>query len=299
MPDDNPQLKVMDSLRRFMEGNFALAEDVAEHIKKINEDISELDSNITIAIKDIKEEISSNKDESLSNSLEKYQSLQYELNDLKSSIDTKVSKLNTALGGSISSVKEDLYNEVKKLYALIKDIPTPVEVDEQAIIDSAVRQSKSETEKLIREIPEKTGEEIVSAINSLPTDDEGKKIDASHIKNLPKAGGNNFLGGSRLLRNLVDVNISSPTDGQVLVYDATNERWVNSTSSGSGWTIETPTGSLYDQDAQTGGTSFTSSATAKAVFADGSIYFNGAGCTISGTSITMDNPVTQFIRVAI
>lgn len=69
---------------------------------------------------------------------------------------------------------------------------------------------------------------------------------------------------------------------------------------GSGWTISTPTGSLYDQSTGLGGLSFTASGSPiQAVFADGAIYFDGAGCTISGTSITMDNPVTQFIRVAL
>lgn len=70
-------------------------------------------------------------------------------------------------------------------------------------------------------------------------------------------------------------------------------------SGGTGWTIETPTGSLYDQDLATGGLSFTSSTTATAVFVDGQTFFDGAGCTISGTSITLDNPATRFIRVAI
>jgi hypothetical protein len=81
--------------------------------------------------------------------------------------------------------------------------------------------------------------------------------------------------------------------------DALQEQVNSLPAGGSGWTIETPTGSLYDQDTASGGTSFTSSDTAVAVFADGATYFNGCGCIISGTSITMDNPVTQFIRIAI
>lgn len=39
-------------------------------------------------------------------------------------------------------------------------------------------------------------------------------------------------GGSSSLAGLTDVNISSPTDGQGLVYDATNQEWVNGTVSG-------------------------------------------------------------------
>ncbi len=70
-------------------------------------------------------------------------------------------------------------------------------------------------------------------------------------------------------------------------------------SGGTGWTIETPTGTLYNQDTGTDGLIFTSTATATAVFVDGATYFDGCGCTISGTTITLDNPATQFIRVAI
>lgn len=41
-------------------------------------------------------------------------------------------------------------------------------------------------------------------------------------------------GGSSTLAGLTDVNLSSPTDGQALVYDATNQEWVNGTVSGGG-----------------------------------------------------------------
>ena len=39
-------------------------------------------------------------------------------------------------------------------------------------------------------------------------------------------------GGSSTLSGLTDVNIDTPTEGQVLSYDATNEEWVNSSASG-------------------------------------------------------------------
>lgn len=34
-------------------------------------------------------------------------------------------------------------------------------------------------------------------------------------------------GGSSTLAGLDDVNISSPSDGQILRYDATSDKWVN------------------------------------------------------------------------
>ena len=41
-------------------------------------------------------------------------------------------------------------------------------------------------------------------------------------------------GGSSTLSGLTDVDISEPTDGQVLVYDATSQKWVNDSAGGGG-----------------------------------------------------------------
>jgi len=56
-----------------------------------------------------------------------------------------------------------------------------------------------------------TGEEIVSKINELPTDNEDYKIDAKHIKNLPKQDIIRGGGGTRYLEQLVDVNLDGLT----------------------------------------------------------------------------------------
>lgn len=45
-----------------------------------------------------------------------------------------------------------------------------------------------------------------------------------------KAGGGE--GGSSTLAGLTDVDISNPTDGQTLVYDAETQKWVNAAPSG-------------------------------------------------------------------
>lgn len=51
-----------------------------------------------------------------------------------------------------------------------------------------------------------------------------------HIEEYLSEGG----GGASALEDLDDVNITSPTDGQVLKYDATNDEWVNGTGGGGG-----------------------------------------------------------------
>ena len=62
-----------------------------------------------------------------------------------------------------------------------------------------------------------------SNITLTPLQDSTVRIDAS-------GGG----GGSSTLAELTDVNLSNPSDNQVLVYDATNQEWVNANQSGGG-----------------------------------------------------------------
>ena len=46
-------------------------------------------------------------------------------------------------------------------------------------------------------------------------------------------------GGASTIDDLTDVDITTPSDGQVLQYDSTNSKWVNATPSGGGITRET------------------------------------------------------------
>ena len=66
--------------------------------------------------------------------------------------------------------------------------------------------------------------------------------DKEQKKLIPFAGNSEATAGS--LDGLTDVNISSPTDGQVLTYDATNDVWVN----GEGATVIESLGDIADVD---------------------------------------------------
>lgn len=48
-------------------------------------------------------------------------------------------------------------------------------------------------------------------------------------------------GGSTTLSGLTDTDIDTPTDGQVLKYDATTNKWVNAAESGGSTTVLTRT----------------------------------------------------------
>ena len=50
----------------------------------------------------------------------------------------------------------------------------------------------------------------------------------------PKAGSGGGGGGASEINDLTDVNITTPSNGQVLSYDSTNQEWVNTTPSGGG-----------------------------------------------------------------
>lgn len=59
----------------------------------------------------------------------------------------------------------------------------------------------------------------------------------------------------------------------------------------SGYTKETPTGTVDGSN-----TSFTVTVAPVYVVADGTTYFEGAGYSLAGLTITMDNPPSQYIR---
>ncbi len=75
--------------------------------------------------------------------------------------------------------------------------------------------------------------------------------------------------------------------GLVVTPDNDAVQYIRIYTGSSSISIETPSGS---------GTSFTVTATPLYIVADGATYFNGAGYSLSGLNVTMDNPVTQFIR---
>lgn len=66
---------------------------------------------------------------------------------------------------------------------------------------------------------------------------------------------------------------------------------IASSSSGGSLTPNIPSGVVNGTN-----TVFTATSTPLFVVADGSTYFNGAGYTLVGLTITMDNAPTQYIR---
>lgn len=143
-----------------------------------------------------------------------------------------------------------------------------------------------------------TPEEIVNKINSLNTDDDNTKIGQEHIKDLlselenlkskitelSKRKGSNNSGALTGIRELVA--------GSNISIDNSNPQYpiVSSTGGGGGggYTKATPTGTVNGVN-----TIFTVVATPVYIIADSSTYFENAGYTIAGLTITMETPPSK------
>lgn len=97
------------------------------------------------------------------------------------------------------------------------------------------------------------------------------------------------VGGARFLSYLADVAISSPTNGQALVYDSTNKVWKNGTVSGGGGGFNN-----INEIVSGTGTAFVLAntpidSTKVCVYGGGSRLYPTLDYTIAGKNITMVN----------
>lgn len=167
----------------------------------------ELESILLSTLKVI-EDIYSNFDSSSSEMKGEYSSIQdkvrYELDDLKVSIENATSNLKTELGSDISSVKESLYAEIKRIYNLINGLPKPQNVDEQKLVDTAVNKAlQAITPKIqninVQEIIRQAVEQAKSEIKIEPADNsifEKLERDIEELKKEIAETPKSFFGGS-------------------------------------------------------------------------------------------------------
>ncbi len=177
----------------------------------------------------------------------------------------------------------ELSDADKMEIAMFVDVPI---VEKVTIVEQPIIQEKETIKETIHETKivnkEQTAEKMRDKLETLKDDE---RLDASAIKGIVTD------------KMLADEIATLQNRTQLLIQIAT-QRNVTSSSSGtiSGYTVETPSGALYDQALGTGGITFTVTATPVYIVADGTTYFNGAGYSIAGLTITMTNPVTQYIR---
>lgn len=201
------------------------------------EQLKELLTGFSVAIAKIKDDTKALSEQTIKEFTEIGETLLENLtNSQKSIVEKTNDRLEQVNSGVLDIRKEtkqtkDNIESVKKLLADIKKIKTTPgkdgengldgkDADEQKIIEEVLAKIK------LPEVKEQSGEDIVSKINELNTSPDNQ-IDASHIKNLPKA--NQVHGGTKNLYQLLDVALNPNTlvTGDSLIYNATSQIWEN------------------------------------------------------------------------
>jgi hypothetical protein len=133
----------------------------------------------------------------------------YRIDDIKKKCEEYTKE---QLEEHIKEVNQDIVKTLTEIEAkLASKIPAPVHEIKtiEKTVEVIEREAKVDYDKIIDEVlaklpvvEEVTGAGIVVSINELPIDDENLKIDASHIKNLPKVV-NQIYGNSTGIKELV------------------------------------------------------------------------------------------------
>jgi hypothetical protein len=227
MSNDNKQKNTISSILDSM-GNFATLDEVTKVIGDVVKTFSEAKKLTDKDIKDIKDSILTVADahDQKTTELSKY-------------IDNAINNLST-------SSKKELQNEAKRLEKLLTDIqakiPAEIKIDTKAIVDEAVAKAKED----IKIPSQQNGEDFRNALEALNGDD---RLDISAIKGikdmfdkLPKADQTRVMAANRYLYEMLDVDASGITDGQLLAWNASLNTWLPITASGTGTMTNLATG---------------------------------------------------------
>jgi hypothetical protein len=173
-------------------------------------------------------------------SSEKVQDIQKALNEALGYIQEEANNSLDTFKQENSKAKQDIEAKLEEANSFLKEVKNikvikpkdGKDADEEKIVEEVL--SKIQLPEY-KEVVLDDGEKIVEKINELPIDDDELKIDATHIKNLPKMV-QNQVGGvvARNIYQMGDVVLSNLTDGQVLTWDGTNNRWNNENGGGAG-----------------------------------------------------------------
>lgn len=180
-------------------------------------------------------------------------------------IDSSKEKLANEAKPFIANFTEEQKKDIEKLFKkhkkVLEEIKAQIPKDGKDGKDGE-KGDRGEPGRDGKDGSQDTPDEIAEKINTLEEQIEIKTIKG--YKNLFGKSKQILSGGAKLLSYLLDVNISSPTDGQALTYNATTSRWENGDVSG-GVTVQ-------DID----GTPTVSNVTA-IKFTNGSVTDNGDG----------------------
>lgn len=141
-------------------------------------------------LKKYKETFESISSENLSQIKDVVDYLEKQKAEILTNVKGETTKASKNFANSLKEVKE-LLAEIKAIE--VRDGEDGKDADEEKIVEEVLFRIKLPEYK---EVVLDGGAEIVSKINELDTDDEDQKIDASHIKNLPKSSGQTIIRGT-------------------------------------------------------------------------------------------------------
>lgn len=208
----------------------------------------------------------------IANTFSQYRSATKAINeDSKETLNLIVKRVNEEHDRILSEVKEETGNatdEVKKTTReLTKAIDKVNKLKDEVLAMKPVDGKDADEDKIISHLeshlkellPKQEEIKATEVRDKLETLENDERLDVSAIKGITELlatikekATTTVAGGVRLLTSLLDVSISSPTNGQVLSYDSTLKRWKNAAASVGSVAWGAISGTLSDQtDLQT------------------------------------------------
>lgn len=213
---------------------------------------------------------------------------------------TQIVSSGTKIGTvSVNSSGTDLY------------APTPIDVEANPSGTGSTNLTKLKVDNTIYNIPSGGGSGDSVSWNQITG--SGTKIATITINSTPTDVYAPTSGGSSALNGLTDVNLSTPSNGQALIYDSTSSKWINGTN---GTEVEgNPSGgtssadltrlkigsTIYDVSNVEANPSSSASTTLNKIGIDGTIYSlpsggGGSASTLSDlTDVTVTSPTSGQI----
>lgn len=219
----------------------------------------------------------------------------------------ELEKLSTKLDSSVKKVASDLEKQlvdVREFVALFEkydpsELIQNIELNssELASIKSYIEDVGETSESIRNKLETLTGDERLSAKYISGLEDiiskliaENQKLSGSVTSYQGRGGGNVevFSSGTKVGSGQ-GIDFGS---GFTVTHNGSSAQV--SIASGSGVTVETPSGTVNGSNK-----TFTVTATPKWIVSDGIVYFENAGYTLSGLTVTMTSEPGQYIRAII
>lgn len=149
--------------------------------------------------------------------------------ELCSEADDRKEELTSQFDSKIKEVRTMVTKCMEMMDNMPEDGKDGKDADEEYVIEEVLNRIKLPE---FKEVVLDNGEQIVTKINDLPTNDEEYKIDFTHIKNVPEFPKQQTQNITTIIANAVDLDSTDRADGYGIVWDETNGRHKYSAAGG-------------------------------------------------------------------